>query len=517
MSSLLYLFVKKTKNKIRCMLKQPSKIIATVLIVSVLGFSFYASMLTQSSGHRDIGEFYAIVSAVYAFLFISISKNGFSAGATFFSMADINLIFPSPIKSSAILFSGMVEQLGKTLYMGAFVLFQYGLASQYYDVNFFTLILVALGYGLTVLFSQMTAMLIYVLSSDNEKRGRAIKIFYYALLTLFAVFIIYRSDIVHGFEVSELVAAVRSDVLYLMPVSGFVSLTVEAACGRNLPMLLIGIGCCAAFIILYYLLVTRIKSDFYEDVLKSSEKAHSAIVAAKQGQTQEALPTRIRVGDIGFKRGFGASAVAEKHKRENRRANAFLLNKASLLMIGMTAVYSFILPNAAGIFIISVYTLVISVASGRWAKELTNPYIYLIPEPPFKKLFNLIREQLPKVALESILCFIPVHFIVGYDIIVTASMIIGRISFGLLFIGANLLMQRIFGVREKTVFFVAIYVITVTLLSIPSGAAALAVGLVIPFNPQFCFLAMTAVNTVMAPMLLFLCRNVLEYSEYNYR
>ncbi len=432
-------------------------------------------------------------------------------------MADINLLFPAPIKSSEILFSGMVEQLGKTLYMGAFVLFQYGLAHEYYDVNYFTLVFVALGYGLTVLFSQMTAMLIYIFSSDSEKKGKIIKTAYYSVLIFFAGFILYKSGIVNGFELPELVAAARSDVMYLFPVSGFVSLTVEAACASQISMLLIGISCCVVFILIYYILVTRMKSDFYEDVLKSSEKAHSAITAAKEGKAEEPLPLKIRTGDIGFKRGRGASAVREKHRIESRRARLFFLDKLSLLFVVITAVYSFIMPEIAGVFVISVYTLIISVASGRWAKELMSPYVYLIPERPFIKLINLIWEQIPKVVLESILCFIPVYFILKCDMIVTVSMIVGRISFGLLSIAANLVMQRIFGAKGKSVLSVTVYVLLITALSLPSVVAGVGVSLIIPFNPQFNFFAMSVVNIIISPLLLVLCRNVLEYSEYNYR
>ena len=517
MSALSYLFIKKTKNRIRCFIRQPLKIISLVLMVAVLGLSFYTSLFSQSSGHRDIDEFYAIVALVYAFLFVNISKNGFSAGASFFGMADINLVFSSPIKSSEILFFGMIEQLGKTIYMGAFVLFQYGLAHQYYDVNYFTLIFVALGYGLTVLFSQMTAMLIYIFSSDSEKKGKMIKTVYYSVMIFFAGFVLYKSDIVNGFEVAKLVAAARNDILYLFPVSGFVCLSVEGACSSQLPRLLIGMLCCIAFAVIYFILVARTKTDFYEDVLKSSEKTHSAITAAKEGRAGEPLPTKIRTGDIGFKRGFGASAVREKHRIENRRGSVFLLSKVSILMIVMTAVYSFIMPGVTGVFVISVYTLIISVASGRWAKELMSPYVYLIPEKPFVKLFNLIWEQIPKVVLESILCFIPVHFVLKCDIIVTVSMIVGRISFGFLFIAANLVMQRLFGMKGKSVLSVMAFILLVTALSLPSVIVGIGISMLIPFNPQFSFFAISIVNIIISPLLLLLCRNVLEYSEYNYR
>lgn len=517
MMPLLYLFAVKTKNKIRCFVKQPSKMVSALVFLGVILLSVYTSSLSYDKSYRSIDELYAIVFLVYTFLFVTISKNGFSGGATFFSMADVNLLFSSPIKSSRVLFFGMLEQLGKTLYMGAVVLFQYGLARQYYGITYADLIFIAFGYVLAVLFAQMTAMIIYIFTCDSERKKHIVKTVYYSVLILFAVYALIKAELCDGFDIGRLVAAIRSDVLYLVPVSGFVTVAVEGMCEGRAALIVAGLFCCAAFMGGCYLLITKIKSDFYEDVLRSTENSHSAIVAAKQGRKQEALPKEIRTGRIGFTKGEGASAVREKHSKENRRSKIFLLDRLSLALIAVTVLYCFVMPDITGVFVFSAYTMMACVSTGRWAKELTEPYIYLIPEKPFVKLMNLIWEQIPKIIVGSIICFIPVHFILRCDIIVTTSMIMGRISLGFLFVAANLVMQRIFGAREKKASAVTVYIILVTVLSLPSVVAGVFVSILIPFNPELCFFAMSAVNFTFAPLLLLLCRNVLEYSEYNYR
>lgn len=519
MGALSYLFMKRLKNQFKQFFRQPSKIIFAVLLICCLGVTLLPGAENNIyHNYRSIDEFFAIISLLYAFMFVNVSKNGFSNGASLFSMADVNLIFPSPVKSSKVLFFGMLQQLGKSIYLGVFILFQYAVTREFYGISYGTLILVALGYGLTVLFAQMLSMLIYIGVGSSDKKVNIGKAVYYSVIALFALYVLLKADIFGGFEFSKLVSAIKSPLAFFMPVSGFVSAFVEGASTGDTAKLLFGAFSAVIFSVLYFVIVSRAKGDFYEDVLKATEVTYSAITASKEGKTVEAMPRNIKTGKIGFTKGFGADAIREKHKIENRRSNLFLLNRTSLVLVIMTVVYSFILSGSAiGTFSLSVYTMIVSVVAGRWARELTSPYVYLIPEKPFKKLLNLIYEQIPALISESILCFIPVHFIIGNTVTETVTMILGRISFGFLFIGTNLLLQRILGKSEKTAFSMMIYMIITSVLSLPSIVVGVTVGFMFPFMQEIVYLAMTAVNLIIAPVLLFISRNVLEYSEFNNR
>lgn len=519
MGALGYLFFTRLKNQLRELIRKPSKLIMAAVFILAVGVTLVPSGDgTHFHGtYRGMDEFYALVAVLYGAIFITVAKNGFSNAGSVFSMADVNLIFVSPVKAASALFFGMLQQLGKSLYLGVFLLFQYTLAREYYGIEYTALIFVALGYGITALFSQMTATLIYMAISSSDRKTRIGKAIFYGIIAAFICAAVIRGGLVSDFTVEKAVYAVRSIFMYFMPVSGFVTLGVEGAVSGDAVKLLFSLGAGIIFTLTYYILVSKIRADYYEDVLSSAQTSFSAITAAKEGKTAEITPKKIKVGKEGFTSGRGASAVSEKHKIENRRSKVLILDKISLVITGMLALYSFIMPSVIGIFVTAVYTLTLTVAAGRWAKELSYPYIYLIPEKPFIKLIHLVREQIISVVLESVICFIPVHFILGTDIRLSVAMMISRASFGLIFIGANLIFQRLFSNASKTALTVTLYMLLTLALSLPSVICGVLVSFLVPFNPEFALLAAVPVNIAVSAVILFSVRNILQYSEYNNR
>ena len=519
MGALGYLFFTRLKNQLKQLIRRPSKLIMILVFVAAVGVTVLPSAHTEPSyaSYRSMEEFYSIVALLYAAVFVTVAKNGFSNGGSVFSMADVNLIFVSPIKAASALFFGMMQQLGKSLYLGVFLLFQYTLAREYYGIEYTVLIYVAIGYGLTALFSQMIATLIYMAVGPSERKTNGGKLIFYGIIAFFALLAVIKGDLLSGFDIGKAVSAVRNDIMYLFPVSGFVTLGVEGAISGELPKLLIGLVAGVVFSFAYYFILSRAKGDYYEDVLLSAETSFSAITAAEEGKAPEIAPKKIRVGHHGFTKGTGATAIKEKHKIENRRSRVLILDKISIVITVMLAFYSFVMPQVEVVFITSVYMLTLTVATGRWTKELISPYVYLIPEKPFRKLLNMIWEQIPKIVAESIICFIPVHFILKETVSFTASMIAARIGFGFIFIGANLIMQRLFSTAKRNAVTVIVYMLITVLLSLPSVIAAVVVIFSPFFTMESTFLITIPVNMAVAGVTLFFVRNILQYSEYNNR
>lgn len=518
MGALTYLFFTKQKNRLREYLRSPSKLILLLFMVAFFGLSFYtrSAGLYSDSSFRSIDEFYAIVSLVYTMVFINVSKSGFSNGASFFSLADINLIFVSPSKSTSALFYGIIQQFGSSLYLGAFILLQYSLSFQLYGIKFMTIVLVAFGYGITVLLSQMCSMLIYVFTSSSDKKAAVAKTVYCSVIGFFVVALLFKADVFGDFSFSSLVSAVRSSFFAFVPVSGVVSLFVEGLATLNPVKIIIGILFVAVLSLLFYFVLSKAKGEYYEDVLKSAEASYSAITAAKEGKNTELTARNVKVGKAGFSKGYGAAAIKEKHKIENRRGKVLFLSRTSLVTLGTTVLYSFFVADSPlTVFVLSVYSLAVTVSTGRWMKEITMPYVYLIPEKPFKKLLNVISEQIPSVIFESIICFIPLHFILGSTVEETASMIIARCGFGLVFTGSNLVYLKLIKRSEKTFFTMTVYTLIAMLFCIPGALAGAAVHMMFWYYGDVGYLATLPVNILVFLILLFFCRNILEYSEFN--
>ncbi len=517
MRSLAYLMALKAKNRIIEILKKPSQLIFLLMVAGLIVFTAVSAEYSYSEEYRDINELYSIVFALYSFIFITTSKNGFHSGASMFSMADVNLLFVSPIKSGSLLSFGLLGQMGRSLMISVFILYQSSTVRMHYDVGFSALVYILIGYAITVFLSQMLAMLIYSITSSDEKKQIVGKVIFYGIVGAFAIALLgitFMRD--NSLSLLGLSKTLEGSLFSFFPVSGIATLFAKGAIGGEISKILIGIFGAITMTSLFYFIVSRMNTDYYEDVLAATEVSFSAINARKEGKAAENAPRNVKTGKIGINKGFGASVIAEKHRIENRRGKVFILSPMSLVLVAVSAVMAIMFKDEPiAIFAANVYILVFSVANSRWVKELNYPYVYLIPESAAKKMWYMIKGEIPSLALESLICFLPVYLITNSGITETAAMVLARIAFGLLITGVNLVLQRIFGSSDKKFLAIIVYMFGVMILSLPGVFAAFAVGNIFPFYQELSYLAMALVNILIAAVLIYGGRNVLEYAESN--
>ncbi len=516
MSSLFFLLSRKLKNRVREMLHRPSEIVVLILLAAMVAVTIFSGRVGEVNGFglRNIEELYAIVFALYAFEFILISKNGFVNGASMFSMADVNLLFTSPRKPRTLLSYGLFGQLGRSFFLGVFILYQYSWVHDSYGVGYGFIIAVLIGYAVTAFVSQMLAMLIYAFTSSSDKKCLAVKSVYYLIILTFIVRFAHLTFSGGADLIPSAVKAANMSFMRFFPVAGFVRYGVVSAVKSELLGVLVSLGIFVLCVAVFYAVISFLKSDYYEDVLKATEVSFSAITASKEGKAAENTPRNIRVGKIGFKEGEGASAIAAKHKIENRRARVFVLDTLSLIFAVITVALGFIMKDITAAFVMNIYFSVFTVGTGRWAKELLLPYAYLIPEPPFKKLLNMIKEQFPSFVAEALLTFVPFYFIFKCSPIEVSGLVFAKVSFGFLFIGVNLVLQRFFGNGGNKALLIMLYFVLAAVFSVPGIALGFAAAEFVPLGGSM-YLVMSAMNFVVGAVTLYCSRNVLEFAEYN--
>ena len=149
-SPLVYLTVVKLKNQLKEAVKHPAKLIYVVFLAAVL-------LLTVMGGRdadmelRPLYELTAIMVLFYSLMFLMTFINGLNGGAgnyPMFTLSDVSMLFPSPLKPNKVLFYGLTRQLGLSLLLGFFLLFQYSWLHSLYGLEYPHLILIVLGYGL---------------------------------------------------------------------------------------------------------------------------------------------------------------------------------------------------------------------------------------------------------------------------------------------------------------------------------------------------------------------------------
>jgi len=544
-SPLVYLTVVKLKNQLKEAVKHPAKLIyiiflASALVLSTIGGQTNAEHLEL----RPLHELTAIMVLFYSLMFLITFINGINGGAgnyPMFTLSDVSMLFPSPLRPNKVLFYGLVRQLGLSLLLGFFLLFQYSWMHALYGLEYAHLLMVVVGYALNLFLGQVCAMAVYTRTSGNDSAQRFLRYVVYGITVGFVAWLVFScapsvtgsqgaSDgELFSFGVCALDAGAEflSTIGVFFPVSGWAAGLIGGMfTGDYTTAGLCALLMLAAFAIAL-LLVVKNKNNYYEDVLQTAEVAQSAITAKKEGQPAEVTPKKVRLGKTGLQRGSGSSALFYKHLRENRRSGMFIFSKMTvifmLVIIGCAVLYSFMFSDEedntaafVAVFTMSTYMQMFSESMGRFSWEISKPYIYLIPEPPFKKLLWATAETLLSDCVEAVCIFVPVGLILGITPLDTILCILARISFSLLFTSGNMLVERVFGTVRSKGLVLLFYIISLMVLAAPGvvlGILALtwellpgAVGML---------LGMIAANVPIALLVMFLCRNVLQYAELN--
>ncbi|NLO35277.1 MAG: hypothetical protein GX112_02840 [Clostridiaceae bacterium] len=515
-SPLTYLLLMRLKNQVLSWLKSPAKLIYLLFIAAMLAMVVFSGQANPAmpQDRRDIHELTAGLFALYLLLYVLLAQRGFGQGASLFRLADVNLIFAAPFRPRSVLFFGLVQQMGQSLLLGVFLLYQFAWMRQLYGVSLPTLLVILLGYALTVFSAQLTAMVLYSLTSGDDKRHTVFKVAFYGLLVAYGGYVLTRLLADPDHVLDALVTAGNSTVTRLVPVAGWVGAFVAGFAMQDRLLAVSGIAACLAYLVLLVVTVMRARQDFYEDVLLTTESNHNAITARKEGRLEDAAPRRVRLGRVGLNKGSGAAAFYYKHVVENRRSRVLLLSGQSLVFIVTVLAVSFFMQDIGllGMFAFSSYIQIFSVAMGRLNRELLKPYIYLVPDPPFAKLLHSLRESLRSHVTEAVVLFVPLALLLRISPLNCALCILARVSYAYLFTSGNLLTERIFGAGTSKVLTFFFYFLILTLLALPGIVLAIMAGTV-----TGALLALLGANIPMALLVFFLCRNILQTAEFNNR
>lgn len=526
-SALVYLSVTRLKNLLRSLVTKPASLIYLVFMAAMLGIVAFSGNVqaADTEAFRPITELFAIVMAFFTAMFMLIFLTALNAGASVFTMPDVTLVFPSPLKPQRVLLYGMVRQLGTSILLGLFILFQYSWMHGAYGVGYPVLIGIILGYGITIFLANLTAMTCFCYFSSKEHIKRIITFGTYGLVLLLLVPILLQAY--PSIQGKDYGAALQSAADYFnlpavraFPVSGWIAGILAAAFQGEYLSALPYLGALALFVAALVTLLLKNKNNYYEDVIKATEAAQSAITAKKEGVVGEVVGKNVRVGKTGLEKGSGANSIYFKHLKENQRSGILGISNLSLLFdicILLAALFMRDL-GILSVFLVATYLQLFSASLGRFSRELSKPYIYLIPEPPLKKLFFSTLETLRSDALEALLIFAVVAFIMGVSPAEAVLCICARISFSLLLTAVNIALSRLFGGILSKTFTMMLYFLMALLMAVPGIAAAILLFIFCtPYltTAAAAFIGLAVLNIPVSMLVMYLCRNMLQYAELN--
>lgn len=516
MSAIAYLTLAQLKNRIKNLFRSPAKLIYAIIMLALLVLVAVSSVLGEGEGELGApnSQLGAIIIGFFALMFLMTVNSGFSTGMSVFKMPDVNFLFAGPFRPVRVLFYGMFNQMATALIMALVILFQYGWMHLQYGVGIGGLLVVVLGYGLAVFTGQITAMAVYCLSSGRPGVRKALRAVYVAVTAAWVAYIGYRA--LGGGDVLDAICdAVTGPIGRLFPVAGWLGGACYEAILGNYATAALLTAVWAVYTAALIIIMARADQDYYEDVLQSTETSFAAQAAAREGRVSENAPKNISLGKTGLGGGWGASAFWYKHRVENRRSRKWILSGVEMVFILVNLAFAFFMRDTGIVpaLAFAAYMMFFYVAMGRLMKEMTKPYVYLVPEPPTKKLLWCLRESAGGYIVSSVLTFAPMCLFVEAPVPSVAAAAVAYFTYAYLFTAGNLVTERVFGTVTVKALIFLFYFLVLIIMAAPGVAAGIFAGFVMP--EFLALLILAGVNVLVTLLAVFACRNILASAELN--
>jgi len=511
MNSLFYLLLRSMKNTLRETVRKPARLILYLFLIFLIGMSVFANAVTtyDPAELKDIHLLGGMFFALSMIFLLSALGRAFKSGGSLFQMSDVNLLFVSPVAPQKILIYGVIQIFKTALAAGLFILFQGVTLGRMFGAGFLSLLLIIGIFALCFCLSEIIAIVIYCATNGNTARQRAAKaiiafVFLPLAVTVAAAFIR------EGNPATALLFICKSPAFKLIPATGWGASALTALLEGRLLAGMLFLALTTAAITGLIMLLFRLKSDYYEDVLVSTESAFEKKRAIAEGRLGFASATeqKIPVAKTGLS-GVGARALFNKHLRESFRASRFgFINKRTVIYIALAAIFSFIKrddPENSLILILQYFAWlqVFTIGMEQSQREFFTHYLYLIPESPLVKLVWNSLNVVIKTGVDAILIFGIAGVILHENPLIIAGVIFAGTMFALMLAGLNIFGLRWASADISSGVLVVIYFFSVIIALMPGLIAALIAADMMPGTAGI--VAALAIVSLWEIIVSFLC------------
>ena len=528
MRALIYLMFTQMKNRILSLRKKPGMLILYgFILLMVIG----SVLLLIFTGEYNTKEVYADSRILYLFLcgfgllyYFTFTTSGLATGSSFFTMADVGLLFVAPISNKKILFYGLISTIGKTVIASIFIIYQISNLRNNFGYGMTEVLALFLIYIIMIIFCQTYSIGIYVFSNGNQARKNIVKAFLFLsfgilILSVYMIILNKQVDILEAIKI-----LVDSKWFGYFPIAGWSVMLFKGILAGSTMQIVISLALFVGISALVVTLLTAHDADYYEDVLYSTEIMHQRLKDYKEGRNVSSTTYRkvkIKDNENGFMKSKGAFVFAYKHLLEMKRGSRLIFVDIVTILIAIgagIAGYYMKDDKSAYIFLGTIiYFQYFVTVFGRLKIELIKPYIYLVPETSFKKLFAASISSLLKPCIDSVIIFGVFALVGGAGIMQCIFMALAYCSSGAVFVGLTVLYQRIFGGQPNRVIKTFLGVLLMFIIFTPSIIATILIAIfIIPETLQFLYtLPFTGINLMCAFIIFYGCRNMLDNTEYS--
>ena len=476
--------------------------------------------LKTTVGPQIIGAGFTVLMATLLFYYL---YKGTEESSTFFSMGDVNLLFPSPKSSKKILLYQMLKNSLLQFFVLGFLMVAFlPTIIQMTALDFQYVGYMYLGYlGIALLIGPLNFMIFALGTKYNIQLllKRIIFGLIYLSITYIIGYIFYEGSFFQG-----LLKALNAEFVDYIPIIGWsrTAFMVPIRGYSNyglLSIFLLFLTIATAIILCYHT-----ADDYYEDVLGSTEK--------------QALRRRIKKGI------------------EKTQGKTFFLNKNKQVMVHKTGAGPWTLLWRAKVeysrtdlhpylSILTMVFLLVGLIGGYFAKkymgtlnplyfingltaymlfifssiqarnnELMKPYIFLIPGKPLEKIIAANFIEVIRMGISAFVLNISLGWMVRAPFHITIIMSIFLISFFILNQSSNWVIRAVFpSVVDQRALFPLFVMVQILFLLLP-GMVFGGIAAFVFKNPMTFFLGVVTANGVIIFGMLMLSNVIFERMEW---
>lgn len=473
--------IKQIKNYFLEFKTNPKKILPVIFYIAWLGFMIKSN---SNDDFYSINYFKNFSFGILSFLLVISIMNVYFERTSYFNLADINLLFTSPISSKLLLIYAIFKTSWKQLLAALFMFFFLTPSLIAAGVPFIKMLIGILSYSLFIFAIEP---LCFLISRIGKKYNLKIVITIFILFFLILIFIpmiILKSPL----------KGIQSQLMNFIPIIGW-SRGIFMGMFYNDSNIYIYLLLQLFFILITNIYIIKTSSNYFEDVLITTENKASYLKKRKSGKASLNISFNFNKNKkitINTNH-FGSDAFHWKNKLKSMREDYHYFFGVQTLLFLIISIGIPIIKNIKNIemsytyiymtsifIILYIYTLFSMRAGGQ--EELEFPLFYLIPEPNFKKIISINKLSFERFAINSIVFLITPLIIDTSNLIIYIFMFLVFNSIYWVIKYSHVLIKSIF--RNETDFTFMLPLIKIfqlLLIILPSIVASIITGFLIVY------------------------------------
>ena len=519
MSVLMFVLRKTMVNYVKEIFRKKSSIFILIALAALAALLIFSnSVAPQPAQVQNLDVFGAFLVGMYLMITMMSLSQGLKRGATLFSVADVNLLFTSPVKPQHILIYGITRQTAILMLASVFMLAQSTNLKINFGVGASGLAGLMIGYTLLGIISTLLSVNVYAACASRSGLRKRVETSMRAVFAVLIVGIGYYAMTNGAGLIDALRGFMGSDLWNYVPAVGWArAVTIYASAGNwmmasvYIALLIIGCGACVLWLM-------KSKTDFFEDVLSAAENAQSVKEAAANGKFMTTGEVSKRAKrELPALKGSGATVFFHRIMREESRRGFWLFSLTTIAAVGghlfglmMNSMDVGMTPTESlwTIIMFSAYLLIFLSLTSSVNRELTQHYIYTAPSPAFAKLVAISSPQLIKYAADSVVFFAAACLITKVEIMPALLATVLYFSVGLVFTAGQLLVEKLLHNLKLKMLIMLLYIFILAVLVFPGLIVGMVMG---TFGLVAAgYLVSIAWNVVVSTLIVLFCRNLLN-------